>query len=83
MMRRLLSLAALFALANPIFAGVNVVRGNGITLTGADGVNYIGVSGITLTGAEGLLAVAMGVAAERSIATGAPVRVADVLKEAP
>ncbi|QKW36227.1 Gfo/Idh/MocA family oxidoreductase [Actinomadura sp. NAK00032] len=35
-----------------------------------------------VTGEDGLLAVAMGVAAERSIATGAPVRVADVLKEA-
>ncbi|MEO3822664.1 Gfo/Idh/MocA family oxidoreductase [Actinomadura sp. B10D3] len=36
-----------------------------------------------VTGADGLFAVAMGVAAERSIASGRPVRVADVLKEAP
>ncbi|SFP18271.1 Gfo/Idh/MocA family oxidoreductase [Actinomadura madurae] len=36
-----------------------------------------------VTGADGLLAVAMGVAAERSIASGLPVRVTDVLKEAP
>ncbi|GGV40912.1 inositol 2-dehydrogenase [Actinomadura cremea] len=36
----------------------------------------------TVTGADGLLAVGMGVAAERSIATGLPVRVDDVLKEA-
>jgi predicted dehydrogenase len=34
-----------------------------------------------VTGADGLLAVAMGVAAERSIASGLPVRVEDVLKE--
>ncbi|MGH3240957.1 MAG: Gfo/Idh/MocA family protein, partial [Spirillospora sp.] len=33
-----------------------------------------------VTGADGLLAVAMGVAAQRSIATGLPVRVADILK---
>ena len=36
-----------------------------------------------VTGADGLLAVAMGIAAERSIATGDPVRIDDVLKEAP
>jgi predicted dehydrogenase len=35
-----------------------------------------------VTGEDGLRAVAMGVAAERSIASGLPVRVADVLKEA-
>lgn len=37
------------------FAGLDVVRSNGITLTGADGINYIGTSGITLTGADGIL----------------------------
>ena len=55
MMRRLLSLAAMLALANPVFAGLSIVKGNGITLTGADGIEYVGVSGITLTGADGLL----------------------------
>ena len=54
-MRRLLSFAALIALANPVFAGISIVKGNGITLTGADGINYVGVSGITLTGADGLI----------------------------
>ncbi len=38
-----------------IHAGLDIVRSNGITLTGADGINYIGTSGITLTGADGLL----------------------------
>jgi serine protease AprX len=42
--------------ASPVFAGLDIVRSNGITLTGADGINYIGTSGITLTGADGLLA---------------------------
>lgn len=55
-MKRLLSLAILFALiGQSTFAGLDVVRSNGITLTGADGINYVGVSGITLTGADGLL----------------------------
>jgi serine protease AprX len=38
------------------FAGLDIVRSNGITLTGADGVNFVRVSGITLTGADGFLA---------------------------
>jgi len=37
-------------------AGLDIVRSNGITLTGADGIRYIGTSGITLTGADGFLA---------------------------
>lgn len=36
-----------------------------------------------VTGGDGALAVALGVAAERSIATGVPVRVADVTEEVP
>lgn len=55
MMRKLLSLAALISLAAPVFAGLSIVKGDGITLTGADGINYVGASGITLTGADGLL----------------------------
>ena len=55
-MKKIVSLAILFAIAaNPIFAGLSIVKANGITLTGADGINYVGVSGITLTGADGLL----------------------------
>ena len=45
----------MLALVNPVFAGLSIVKGNGITLTGADGIEYVGVSGITLTGADGLL----------------------------
>ncbi|PYS92308.1 MAG: hypothetical protein DMF62_00845 [Acidobacteria bacterium] len=40
---------------NPVFAGLNFVRSNGITLTGADGITLTGADGITLTGADGIL----------------------------
>ncbi|HEX8737914.1 MAG TPA: S8 family serine peptidase, partial [Pyrinomonadaceae bacterium] len=40
---------------NAVFAGLDVVKSNGISLTGADGVRYIGTSGISLTGADGFL----------------------------
>ncbi len=43
-------------MASSAFAGLDIVRSNGITLTGADGIHYIGTSGITLTGADGILA---------------------------
>lgn len=43
-------------LSSSAFAGLNIVRSSGITLTGADGINFIGTSGITLTGADGVLA---------------------------
>jgi serine protease AprX len=36
-------------------AGINIVKSNGITLTGADGINFVGTNGITLTGADGFL----------------------------
>lgn len=56
-MRKHLSLFALICtLSSQVFAGLDIVRSNGITLTGADGIKYIGTSGITLTGADGLLA---------------------------
>jgi serine protease AprX len=42
-------------MAGQASAGLDIVRSNGITLTGADGIHYIGTSGITLTGADGLL----------------------------
>ena len=42
--------------AYSVFGGLNIVRSEGITLTGADGIRYFGTSGITLTGADGLLA---------------------------
>lgn len=57
LMRKALCILILVSLAaSPAFAGLDIVRSNGITLTGADGINYIGTSGITLTGADGLLA---------------------------
>ena len=43
-------------MASPAFAGLDIVRSNGISLTGADGIHYIGTSGISLTGADGVLA---------------------------
>lgn len=56
MLRKIFASLILFALAvQPASAGLNIVRSNGITLTGADGINYIGISGITLTGADGLI----------------------------
>jgi serine protease AprX len=56
MLRKTFASLIIFALAvQPVLAGLNIVKSNGITLTGADGINYVGVSGITLTGADGLL----------------------------
>jgi serine protease AprX len=56
MLRKTFASLILFALAaQPALAGLDIVRSNGITLTGADGINYVGVSGITLTGADGLI----------------------------
>jgi len=55
-MRRALTLFLLLSLAaGPAFAGIEIRRTNGITLTGADGVHFIETSGITLTGADGFL----------------------------
>ncbi|MEQ1765386.1 MAG: S8 family serine peptidase [Pyrinomonadaceae bacterium] len=55
-MRKFFSFSILLALSvQTAFGGLEIVRSNGITLTGADGINYVGVSGITLTGADGLL----------------------------
>lgn len=55
-MKKFGSLLVLIAICiNPVLAGLDVVKGDGITLTGADGINYVGVSGIILTGADGLL----------------------------
>ena len=56
-MKRVLCLLILLGFtASQALAGLDIVRSNGITLTGADGINYIGTSGITLTGADGFLA---------------------------
>ena len=56
MLRETFASFILFALATqPVFAGISIIKSNGITLTGADGINYVGVSGITLTGADGLI----------------------------
>jgi serine protease AprX len=48
-------LLSLISIVNPAFAGLNIVRSNGITLTGADGITLTGADGITLTGADGFL----------------------------
>ncbi|HKX82871.1 MAG TPA: S8 family serine peptidase [Pyrinomonadaceae bacterium] len=54
-MKRSLTLFLTFLVAvNPAWAGLSVVKSNGITLTGADGIKYVGINGITLTGADGL-----------------------------
>ncbi len=54
-MNRFVALLLLFLLtAQPVLAGLSVVKSNGITLTGADGIEYVGINGITLTGADGI-----------------------------
>jgi uncharacterized protein (DUF2345 family) len=54
-MNRFLALLLILLLtASPVWAGLSVVKSNGITLTGADGIEYVGINGITLTGADGL-----------------------------
>ena len=39
---------------NSVHAGLNIIKSNGITLTGADGITLTGADGITLTGADGI-----------------------------
>lgn len=39
------------------FAGLEIVRSNGITVTGADGITVTGADGITVTGADGFAAM--------------------------
>src|ERR1051326_2436929 len=54
-MNRFIALLLLLLLtAQPAWAGLSVVKSNGITLTGADGIQYVGINGITLTGADGI-----------------------------
>ena len=53
-MNRFLALLLILLLAQPAWAGLSVVKSNGITLTGADGIKYVGINGITLTGADGI-----------------------------
>src|SRR5689334_5847517 len=54
-MNRFLALLLILLLtAQTAWAGLSVVKSNGITLTGADGINYVGVNGIALTGADGI-----------------------------
>lgn len=56
MINKALCLIVLLNLAaGPVLAGLEIVRSNGITLTGADGIHYVGMSGITLTGADSFL----------------------------
>ena len=57
MIRKAFCLIVLVSMtATSVFAGMEIRRSNGITLTGADGIRYYGTSGITLTGADGFLA---------------------------
>src|ERR1043165_2589987 len=54
-MNRFLALLLILLLtAQTAWAGLSVVKSNGITLTGADGIEYVGINGITLTGADGI-----------------------------
>ena len=54
-MNRFLALLTILLLtAQPVLAGLSIVKSNGITLTGADGIDYVGMNGITLTGADGI-----------------------------
>jgi serine protease AprX len=53
-MNRFLALLLILLLATPAWAGLSIVKSNGITLTGADGISYVGMNGITLTGADGI-----------------------------
>jgi len=54
-MNRFLALLLILLLtAQTAWAGLSVVKSNGITLTGADGINYVGINGIALTGADGI-----------------------------
>src|SRR5207302_1953980 len=56
-MKKALCLTVLISLLTvPIFAGLDITRSNGISLTGADGINFIDTNGISLTGADGILA---------------------------
>jgi serine protease AprX len=45
---------ALFSIS--VHAGLQILYGNGIVVTGADGILYTGTNGITVTGADGWLA---------------------------
>jgi serine protease AprX len=55
-MKKALCFIILFCFAaTSALGGIDIVRSNGITLTGADGIKYVGTSGITLTGADGIL----------------------------
>jgi serine protease AprX len=54
MSRFLALLLILLLTASPVWAGLSIVKSNGITLTGADGISYVGINGITLTGADGI-----------------------------
>lgn len=56
--RRALALALVASLiASSVNAGILVILGNGIAVTGADGIIYTGGNGITATGADGWLAL--------------------------
>ncbi len=58
-MKKLVVLLLSFLLmTSPVLAGLNIVKSNGIAVTGADGVNFLNTNGIAVTGADGLLSFA-------------------------
>src|SRR5215510_1095000 len=55
--RRLIALSLVCLLSSaPVFAGLEIVGANGITVSGADGILYRDTNGITVSGADGVLA---------------------------
>ncbi len=54
--RRAIAIALIAVLAvSSANAGLQIIFGNGIAVTGADGISYTGTSGIAVTGADGWL----------------------------
>src|SRR5215813_13964157 len=52
-----IALGLVFLLSSaPVYAGLEIVGANGITVSGADGIIYTGTNGITVSGADGVLA---------------------------
>lgn len=48
-------LVCYFFATHSLFAGINVVRSEGVSITGTDGITYIGTSGVSVAGADGYL----------------------------
>lgn len=55
-MKKLFCLLIVYAFAvNPIMAGLNIVKSNGISVSGVDGVSVSGVDGISVSGVDNFL----------------------------